>query len=312
MKYGLTFAFRNMSYRRYIKPMLQILQDKESSSQHFAISRKPYYTSNRHWPPFPNVRERNRHILNPTDGSLILLVDFKADPDLSAKLLGRALQPLLPYLSKVENRRFQKGRVTVIISGNRPKRHCLFARVEEEQLEQLQRPLFRGGSSMEQEPCSIMREPSLLQRARRNLMSDWMRNRAPGGVDDATRYLFLDGRIRDLNNQEDSSLVPLVSIDWNIIRLRNWFRGKGDDEVMKQMTDRAHSQGKRIRIWGAPNTEKCWTRMLKSNVDWLGIDDHERFSRFVNRNSELGSENRKSQGKRLLFSSCNDKCRNRP
>eukprot|EP00979_Chaetoceros_neogracilis_P000111 scaffold28_cov180-Chaetoceros_neogracile.AAC.8 len=234
--------------------MLQILQDKESSSQHFAISRKPYYTSNRHWPPFPNVRKRNRHILNPTDGSLILLVDFKADPDLSAKLLGRALQPLLPYLSKVENRRFQKGRVTVIISGNRPKRHCLFAKVEEEQMERLQRPLFRGGSSMEQEPCSIMREPSLLQRARRNLISDWMINRAPGGVDDATR--------------------------------------KGDDEIMKQMTDMAHSQGKRIRIWGAPNTEKCWTQMLKSNVDWLGIDDHERFSRFVNRNSELGSENR--------------------
>jgi len=170
--------------------------------------------------------------------------------------------------------------VTVIVSGNRPKPRYLFSSEQEIKLERLQRPLFRGGSSVEQEN-RIMGEQSVFKRGRK-LISDWKRIPAPEVNDDATRYLFLDGRIRDLNSQEDSSLVPLVSIDWNVIRLRNLLRGKGD-EVMKQMTDRAHSQGKRIRIWGAPNTEKSWTKMLKSNVDWLSIDDHERFSRFVNR-----------------------------
>jgi len=83
-------------------------------------------------------RKSKRHaILNPCDDALILLVDFKADPDLSAKLLGRAIRPLMPYLSKVKNGKFEKGAVTVIISGHRPKRHCLFS--EEEEKEGLQR-----------------------------------------------------------------------------------------------------------------------------------------------------------------------------
>ena len=71
-------------------------------------------------------------------------------------------------------------------------------------------------------------------------------------------------------------------MDWNFIRLRNLF-SRERDEIVKQLTEQVHSQGKRIRIWGAPNTEKSWTMMLKSNVDWLGIDDHERFVRFVKR-----------------------------
>jgi len=237
-------------------------------------------------------RKRQRHaILNPCDDALILLVDFKADPDLSAKLLGRAIRPLIPYLSKVKNGKFEKGAVTVIISGHRPKRHCLFSEEEVGQQQQqqkqkkemglFQRPLFRGGSSIKRDGQCIITTPSLWGKGQ-SLISARMKHREHLVDDKATRYLFLDGRMRDLNSEEDSSLVPLVSMDWNFIRFRNLFCREGD-EVMKQMTEQAHSQGKRIRIWGAPNTEKSWTKMLKTNVDWLSIDDHERFVRFVKR-----------------------------
>lgn len=288
--------------------MLEILtQGRKSDINIYNIPTKQFSVANKTTSIFQNIhmnkflqaaltlkRKNKRHaILNPCDDALILLVDFKADPDLSAKLLGRAIRPLMPYLSKVKNGKFVKGAVTVIISGHRPKRHCLSSEEEEGQQQQqlqqqeqkdlglFQRPLFRGGSSVKRDGQCIITTPSLWKKGQ-SLISERMRHREDLVDDKATRYLFLDGRMRDLNCQEDSSLVPLVSMDWNFIRLRNLFCREGD-EVMKQLTERAHSQGKRIRIWGAPNTEKSWTMMLKSNVDWLSIDDHERFVRFVKR-----------------------------
>lgn len=292
---------------RYIKPMLQILTQGRNNintpgpTKQFSVTVANKSTSifqNNHihkfLPAALAIRQKSkRHvILNPCDDALILLVDFKADPDLSAKLLGRAIRPLMPYLSKVKNGKFEKGAVTVIISGHRPTRHCLFSEEEEEgqqyqrqhenkEMRLFQRPLFRGGSSVKRDGQCIITTPSLWEKGQ-SLISERMRHREHLVDDSATRYLFLDGRMRDLNSQEDSSLVPLVSMDWNFIRLRNLF-SRERDEIMKQLTEQVHSQGKRIRIWGAPNTEKSWTMMLKSNVDWLGIDDHERFVRFVKR-----------------------------
>jgi len=244
---------------RYIKPILRILERKEASTAkgNRAIEEYiPRISSKRHPHCLPHkiksaVQQSisgkdNAPVINPHDGSLILLVDFKADPNVSARLLDTALGPLKPYLSKVKNGRFEKGKVTVVVSGNRPKNHNLYP-TEPEQTEHKHKPIF---SSPEMDM-------------------------------NAERYLFLDGRMRDLHNQEDSSLVPLISLDWKMIQFRQLV-GKGD-EFMQQMSETAHSQGKRLRIWGAPNTERTWTNMLRNNVDWLSIDDHARFARFINK-----------------------------
>lgn len=53
--------------------------------------------------------------------NLNLLVDFKGDADQSATLLQKSLATLRPFLSKVDkNGIFHQGRLTVLISGNRP------------------------------------------------------------------------------------------------------------------------------------------------------------------------------------------------
>jgi hypothetical protein len=52
---------------------------------------------------------------------LTLLVDFKGDPAKSIVLLQQALQPLRPFLSRVDKKGvFHRGPVTVLISGNKP------------------------------------------------------------------------------------------------------------------------------------------------------------------------------------------------
>ena len=95
------------------------------------------------------------------------------------------------------------------------------------------------------------------------------------------RFLFIDGRINDVHRQEPTSLMPLISLNWSTVQLYRLL-GKGD-EFMKKCADLAHSQGKKLRIWGAPNTESVWKRMMRNNIDWLSIDDHERFARFASK-----------------------------
>jgi hypothetical protein len=220
---------------------------------------------------------RKSMMLNPHDGSLILLVDFKDDPNLSAKLLNKSLTPLKPYLSKVVNGKLVKGDVTILVSGNRPKKNNLF--FEEEPKEpKLRRKssLFRGGSVVEEDANRNVNKP-LFQRfvARGGSASNVEETRALG-----TRYLFLDGRIKDLDTEQDSVLIPLVSFDWRVMKIRHLLRRNGD-EFIEGMTNLAHSQGKRMRVWGVPNTERSWVDMLRKNVDWLSVDNHERFSKFA-------------------------------
>lgn len=54
---------------------------------------------------------------------ILLLVDFKGNPDQSLAMLDEALRPLKPFLSRVDSRgAWRRNRLTVLISGNRPRR----------------------------------------------------------------------------------------------------------------------------------------------------------------------------------------------
>lgn len=157
--------------------------------------------------------------------NLSLLVDFKGDADQSASLLQVALTPLRPFLSKVDRHGvFHQGRLTVLISGNRP--------------------------------CAGSLQSS-----------------------NGERFLFLDGRVRDVRTNADTHLVPMVSLPWRQVKLAKAL-GRGE-RYMKQLSEQAHAQGKLVRVWGAPNRECSWRQMVRGNIDLLSIDDHPKFARFV-------------------------------
>lgn len=91
------------------------------------------------------------------------------------------------------------------------------------------------------------------------------------------RYAFLDGKFEDLGKDIPASLMPVVSDDYN--NFLSW-DGEGDIPVedltvLRSLVAQAHSEGKLIRFWGAPDTE-AWARLqLAEGVDIIGVDNLE-------------------------------------
>jgi hypothetical protein len=97
--------------------------------------------------------------------------------------------------------------------------------------------------------------------------------------DCGNRYLFVDGREEDIHGNTDTNLVPMVSLSWRSLIIPR-FLGQGES-YMRSLAGKAHAQGKRLRIFGAPNREYLWSEMLNNSIDFLSIDDHARFRRFA-------------------------------
>jgi hypothetical protein len=112
----------------YLQPILTMLKRAASATS------DPRATETLSHRPFPRARPRPCRISQTTmntsieflvpseSDSLTLLVDFKGDAGKSVALLHQVLAPLQPYLSSVDkNGVFRRGKLTVLISGNRPK-----------------------------------------------------------------------------------------------------------------------------------------------------------------------------------------------
>jgi hypothetical protein len=195
------------------------------------------------------------------DHSLNLLVDFKGDANQSIELLKRSLQPLRPYLSRVDSKGiFHKGLVTVLISGNRPSsRDRLFDSVVTDtgshSNEPKERYLFIDGRKSDLGP----------------LLSG-----------DAENEHVSDGALAP------SLWVPWVSLSWQHIRWATVGRGqRGRHRYLSQIADQAHKNQQLVRVWGIPNDEGVWREMLRSHVDLVSVDDHARYALFASINSFL-------------------------
>ena len=109
-------------------------------------------------------------------------------------------------------------------------------------------------------------------------------NRAPELLAaERVRFAALDGRPADLDGHTSTALFPLISEDWN--KLFTW-RGTGplpDGERarLEAFTAKAHTQGRKVRFWGAPDTPQVWTEFLRGGVDLLNADDLPRLRQFL-------------------------------
>lgn len=101
-------------------------------------------------------------------------------------------------------------------------------------------------------------------------------NRARAAMEQATlRYAAMDGRLGDLAAPLSApSLIPLVSDTW--AKLSSW-RGDGpfpeaDREKIKTRVQQAHAQGRRLRLWAAPDTPAAWEILDACGVDLINTD----------------------------------------
>lgn len=97
------------------------------------------------------------------------------------------------------------------------------------------------------------------------------------------RLAFYDGRLTDPNDLgpgADPRLAPLVSDNWT--KLFSW-RGEGPMPVaerakLRELVDRVHSSGQRLRFWATPDTPgparaALWRELAAAGVDHLNTDD---------------------------------------
>lgn len=91
---------------------------------------------------------------------------------------------------------------------------------------------------------------------------------------DKDRPFALDGRIQDLTNGVPATLVPWVSDNWQ--GLFKW-RGEGDvpaadSAKLRTYVDQAHSQGRALRFWAAPDNPEAWRLFRDAGVDIINTD----------------------------------------
>ncbi len=111
-------------------------------------------------------------------------------------------------------------------------------------------------------------------------------NRAEATMrDELVRWAALDGRVPDLQNNYPVALVPLISDNWT--KHFRW-RGTGpmpeEDRVkLRSLVNETHGQGRRLRLWAAPDIEAGWNELFEAGVDLLNTDKLPEMENFLRR-----------------------------
>ena len=88
------------------------------------------------------------------------------------------------------------------------------------------------------------------------------------------RLAALDGRLPDLASNPPVALVPLVSDNWT--KEFKW-RGEGpmpeaERVRLRELVARTHAQGRRLRLWAAPDNTNGWGALRAAGVDLINTD----------------------------------------
>jgi len=98
-----------------------------------------------------------------------------------------------------------------------------------------------------------------------------------------SRFAAVDGRLPDLATNPPVALVPLISDNWT--KQFKW-RGMGlmpEDErtKLRELVRQAHVQGRRLRLWAAPDNEAGWKELREAGVDLLNTDHLAEMEKFL-------------------------------
>jgi hypothetical protein len=92
---------------------------------------------------------------------------------------------------------------------------------------------------------------------------------------ETVRYAALDGDLPDLASSDSANLVPWISSNWS-----QTFKWRGNGQMpeaerakLKDIIAKAHSQGRKVRFWGAPDKPPFWQELLADGVDLINTDD---------------------------------------
>jgi hypothetical protein len=88
----------------------------------------------------------------------------------------------------------------------------------------------------------------------------------------SSEYVHMDGRIADLDRP--GRHIAWISDNW---RSHFAWRGEGplpesDRSKLRQILQKAHSKGRKVRFWAAPDSPSAWQVFKEQGVDIIGTD----------------------------------------
>ena len=106
-------------------------------------------------------------------------------------------------------------------------------------------------------------------------------------VSDPIQYAGIDGRPDELKDNIPAILMPVVSDNYR--HFLSW-SGKGpvnpaQEEKLEEFIREAHAQGKKVRLWAAPDMEPVWEYLLEKGVDLINTDRLEELRTFLLRSA---------------------------
>lgn len=93
----------------------------------------------------------------------------------------------------------------------------------------------------------------------------------------------LDGRPSHIETQMAPAIMPVISDSY-----RNWFRWRGRGTMpqheqlkLKQLVEKVHAEGKKLRLWAAPDNPNAWLTFKQAGVDLINTDKPQQFAAFM-------------------------------
>ncbi len=107
---------------------------------------------------------------------------------------------------------------------------------------------------------------------------------APEAFQNYDKMFFFDGRKNLIYDKKAYKKVALVSASF--LDFGKYWAGKEamNDETFQKISTfvmETHKKGKKVRIWGTPNTTLGFETLQKLKIDIIGTDDLELLSKFV-------------------------------
>jgi hypothetical protein len=104
-----------------------------------------------------------------------------------------------------------------------------------------------------------------------------------------SRFVFADADLRKINTQETSpEMFTMASCKYsNVIK----WKGKGEipeleREHLKDLVNKAHLSGTKVRLWAAPENETVWLFLRDCGVDLINTDKLVALKRFFIKDAE--------------------------
>jgi glycerophosphoryl diester phosphodiesterase len=105
---------------------------------------------------------------------------------------------------------------------------------------------------------------------------------------DTNRLAGYDGRLDDLETPSSPHFIPLISDNW--LKQFEWKARAGDGPMpaaerhkLISLVQRAHGQGRRLRLWAAPDNARAWAELQSTGVDLINTDDLAGLAKFLRR-----------------------------